>query len=1013
MGNNGHPAFSPTPDQLRAIEHVHGPMLVVAGAGTGKTTVLARRIAHLINSGAAKPDEILAVTYTRNGAAELVMRAGSVLYPDLDPGRAATKLLSSGLQANTFHGYCFSLLRQAGIKFDLLDDQDLFVLLRRRISELQLERFTKAADPGRFLRDLTEFFRHCHDELRTPDDYDDYVAQVERGEIPLPRVAKSKEAESMPREEVLGCCHEIARAFRYVEELLTRESLGTFGHIITRAVELLGRDQVPLQTAREHARFILIDEFQDSNVAQIQLAKLLAGDEVNVFAVGDPDQAIYRFRGATSGAFDQFLKIFGPERVKRVTMSDNRRSTPPILSCAYEVIQCNPEVGSKELPEGGWPRQPLTCARLEREKKLEKAAAVKAVIHNKNEEPQFIADTIEAARRRRPATQYRDFAVLYRNHRHRKEVVEELRRRGIPVQVRGADLFDAPQVRDAMAVLRVLDGPDPVALFRVAALPQFHVDPERFRKELALAGKEASVEAVLEKVPGGFVVMERVREARHDLLNANGMMPAAIRIMRTTFQPGDSFPLQRLQEFVADWGSKPKQITRDGTLHEFLDYVALFQEAEGVLSEDIAEDDPVAVLAPRDITADPGDAVQLMTVHAAKGLEFPCVFVLRVVSQTFPGGYKESLVEFPQELRSKDTAPEDVPKLLYEQEERRLFYVAMTRAMDDLYICGEFGRGRDKTPPGYMRDLLNKRNTSLRGAIECMQLSQAALIGKMHAAAETLPVISQWVQLPPRGDARLTELSASAIAQYQRCPLTYKLRRDWCLPEEPAARMQFGAAMHLAIKAYFDGVRAGRPLSEEAVIACFMDEFSKTKIEEAVQRGLYERAGREQLTSFLRSDLAKPRGEILDTERNLRFSIGGVTVRAKMDRLDRTGEREITIVDYKTGKPKTPEDAEKSLQLSIYALAAREMGFTASSLVFINLENCTAVESPRSAKQLTKTEEEVVDVASDIAAGKFDPKPGLICNDCSYHAICPAHEVEALCGMERTAVAQVAHSEAD
>ena len=128
---------------------------------------------------------------------------------------------------------------------------------------------------------------------------------------------------------------------------------------------------------------------------------------------------------------------------------------------------------------------------------------------------------------------YRDFAVLYRNHHHRKEVVDELRRRDIPVQVRGADLFDAPQVRDAMAVLRILDGPDPVALFRVAALPQFNVDPERFRAELALAGRDASIEAVLEKVPGGFEVMEAVREARHDLANANGMMPAAIRIMRT------------------------------------------------------------------------------------------------------------------------------------------------------------------------------------------------------------------------------------------------------------------------------------------------------------------------------------------------------------------------------------------------------------------------------------------------------------------------------------------------
>src|SRR5208283_3889328 len=587
-----------------------------------------------------------------------------------------------------------------------------------------------------------------------------------------------------------------------------------------------------------------------------------------------------------------------------------------------------------------------------------------------------------------PTMKYSDFAVLYRNHRHRRDVADELRCRGIPAQVRGADLFDAPEVRDAMAVLRILDVPDPVALFRVAALPQFSVDPEHFRADLARAGKSPAVEVVLEKVPGGLEVMNTVREARHDLADANGMLPAAIRIARTSFQLGDSLPLQRLQEFAAYWGSKPRQIAGDGTLCQFLEYIALFQEADGCLSEDRADDDPMAALAPRDVTGEPQDAVQLMTVHAAKGLEFPCVFVLRVASGSFPSGYKEALVEFPQQLRSKDTAVEDEPKTLHQEEERRLFYVALTRAMNELYICGRFGTGKkDPTPAGYMRELLGKKNTTLRDAIECTQLSQTTMIERMHAAAEPLPLVSQWVQLPPRADAGLSALSASAIDQYERCPLAYKLNRDWRIPEEPAARMQFVAAMHLAIKAHFDGVRAGRPPDEEAIIACFLDEFAKTKIEEDIQRELYERDGREQLARFLRSPLAKPGGEILQTENNFSFAIGETKVRSKMDRLDRIGDHEVAIVDYKTGKPKTQEDADDSLQLSIYALAARHMGFTAASLVFISLENCTAVASSRTAADLTKTEGKVVDVAANIAAGEFEPKPGMVCNGCSYHSI--------------------------
>ena len=180
MGSNGHHVFTPTDQQRQAIEHVHGPMLVVAGAGTGKTTVLARRIAHLINSGEAKPDEILAVTYTRNGAADLVRRAAAFFTPISNRNVPPRSSSPAVCKADTFHAYCFSLLHEAGIKFALLDDEDLFVLLRRRIGELKLEHFIKAADPGKFLRELLDFFRRCHDELRTPDDYDAYVARLER-----------------------------------------------------------------------------------------------------------------------------------------------------------------------------------------------------------------------------------------------------------------------------------------------------------------------------------------------------------------------------------------------------------------------------------------------------------------------------------------------------------------------------------------------------------------------------------------------------------------------------------------------------------------------------------------------------------------------------------------------------------------------------------------------------------------------------------------------------------------
>ena len=181
-----------------------------------------------------RPKEILAVTYTRNAAAQLIVRVGEILYPHLKQDDAVQKLMSSGLRPHTFHSYCYGLLREANLRFALLDDKDLQILLRRRIQDLPLKRFIKASDPGQFLKDLLEFFRSCHDELRTPDDYDSYLTRVELKEIQLPRVGKSKDAAAMSEAEVLDRCREIAAVFRYIEDLLKEEGLGTFGHINAR-----------------------------------------------------------------------------------------------------------------------------------------------------------------------------------------------------------------------------------------------------------------------------------------------------------------------------------------------------------------------------------------------------------------------------------------------------------------------------------------------------------------------------------------------------------------------------------------------------------------------------------------------------------------------------------------------------------------------------------------------------------------------------------------------------------
>src|SRR3954470_2834321 len=323
--------FAPNPKQKIAIEHERGPMLVVAGAGTGKTTVLVERVARLVGNKVAIPEEILCVTYMRNAARELKERIAE-----------RTTASPEDIQAYTIHGYCEGVLKRAGQKLQHIEKEDLWIHLRQNIHELQLHHFSTASNPGEFLRDLLDMFDRCNDELKTSADYAAYVERVRKGDIPLPRVGKFKKGYEPTREEILARCDEIARVFTTVETILRKNGWILYGQMIPAAIKVLRADAEKLAEERFRARFILIDEFQDCNRGQIELMALLAGTNRNIFAVGDPDQAIFRFRGATSAAFEEFLALYPDAR--GVVLDDNQRSRSPILRTAFELIHENPGI---------------------------------------------------------------------------------------------------------------------------------------------------------------------------------------------------------------------------------------------------------------------------------------------------------------------------------------------------------------------------------------------------------------------------------------------------------------------------------------------------------------------------------------------------------------------------------------------------------------------------------------------------------------------------------------------
>ena len=961
--------FTPNPRQKQAIEHVRGPMLVLAGAGTGKTTVLVERIAWLIEQGHARPEEILAITFTDNAAEELEQRVARRL-------RRQSPAIKTKIWAGTFHACCLGILKRAGRDFNLLLPEDVYVFLRQRIDQLQLERFIRPADLGQFLEDLKNFFDRCHEELVGPEQFQQYVDGLRPG-LDLPRNCRSKDVDEMGAAEMIARWREIARVYTNAMRLLERENMGTFGMMIRNAVRLLESDAALLQRERQKARFMLIDEFQDSNSSNIILAELLAGPEQNIFAVGDPDQAIYRFRGASSAAFEEFQKRF--PQTAGVVLDENQRSRGNILKVAFAAINENPPVESLGA-RVKFHRAPLESGRDRRDQQEgrfvfdEPVEIVLSPSHDK--EAVAIADEIEQLRSQlKPGD--RSMAVLYRQHLQREDVMQELAARDIPFIVTGLNVLETAMARDLLAVAEAACNENGAeSLFRICALPKFKVSPDELRKKLNAAAGQKSFRAVLQTLDSAAPVLEAVKEARQFVeqpaLSAEGALVYLIR----KFELPESDPVvQAILRFTADWEKKP--FVRDSSLGHFLEYLEFYQQGKGIIPL-FSEAQMV------ELEREYPDAVQLMTVHSAKGLEFSYIWLLRVTSGAFPTYFKENLFEFPPALRSSIAVGDS--KIVHEQEERRLFYVAITRSRDRLSIGSRPGKGKkDPTPPGFLRSLMGDRK--LGGALRATQ--------KETAVSARLPLepspVGEWMLLPPAFDKETMKLSANAVQSYSTCPMKFKLERDWKIPGEAAAAMQFGFAMHTVLKHYYDPAFGAPELSIDEAVAAFKSEFAKGYIDDPVQRKIYEDRGVVQLRALLE---ASPRSSaaVMATEQKFSFKLGAREIVGRIDRIDRLEDGAVRVIDYKTGAPKDRKFAEQSLQLSIYAMAVEQMKLTPRELVFINVQDRSEAVACRTAKQLGDAQQEIEKAAEGIARGEFEPKTGQHCRWCDFQRLCPATE---------------------
>ena len=952
-----------SPAQREAVLHGEGPLLIVAGAGTGKTTVLTRRIAHLITSKQARPEEILALTFTEKAAAEMAERVDQLI----PYGYAETRI-------STFHAFGDRLLRESALEaglapqFRVLTRPEQIIFLRERLFALPLRRYRPPGDPTRHLSALLGLVSRAKDEDVSPAAYRAWAEAL--------AARAQDEADRDEADRQL----EVVAFYEAYQRLLGEAGLIDFGDQIWRALELLRQRPAVLARARERHRYVLVDEFQDTNHAQLELLRLLAGPEhPNITVVGDDDQAIYRWRGAASANLLAFRRLF-PE-ARQVVLVENHRSTQPILDAAARLIAYNN------------PHRLEAVAGLD--KRLRSARLVgPAPTHQHFDTVSAEADAVAALleERRQRGFRPRDLAVLVRSNAEAEPFLRALNVRGLPHRFSGGrGLYDREEVRLLVSFLRALANPDDsVSLFYLAASELYRLpEQDLLRLNHYARRKTRPLLEVLRALPGN-----------DDLASVSGAArEAAARLLADLEQAARELPRLRTGEvlykllqssgYLQRLSSAPsaENEARVRNIARFFDIVKAYGEVAAhdrvpafvahleLLRE--AGDDPA------EAEADPGDdAVQVLTAHKAKGLEFGVVAIVGCAETRFPVQRRREPLELPAELLREELSGGD-PHLL---EERRLFYVGMTRAKDELLLtsAADYGSAR-------------LRKVS-RFVVEALDLPSPAPVARRSSALESLLRQQPAPERPAADPAPLPDdqpltLSFQQLDDYRTCPLKYRYVHVLRVPLLAHHRVVFGSAVHKAVQQHFQARLLGRELSEEELVAAFRAAWVSEGFLSREHEEERLRSGEELLRRFHRQDAAAPLRPTA-VEQEFGFWVGRNKVVGRYDLVvERDGQ--VAVLDFKTGgvdsEPAARERVEESLQLDVYALAQLRTRRRLPDRVELRfLESGLHAGRRPTLERAEACEALVRETAGHIRWREFAARPSWrACSQCAFRDICP------------------------
>jgi DNA helicase II / ATP-dependent DNA helicase PcrA len=1025
--------------QLKAVTHPAGPLLVVAGAGTGKTRTVISRFAWLVEQGAAA-DEILALTFSSPAAAEMRERLEALIESPYED-----------LHVSTFHAFCSRLLAEEALEvgvdpfFSPVTPADRLALLLERLDELTIRHHEIRGNPAPLLASFVSRIDRLKDEMVSCADYRAYAEGL---------IDDAGDADDAARTQATREL-EFARLYADHDRLLAERGALDFGDLIVRAFRLLHEKPHVRERVSRRFKHVLVDEYQDTNFAQGMLLRLLVEEHENVMVVGDDDQAIYRFRGASQKNLRDFEREFPEATIVR--LERNYRSGRRILDAAHAVIEPAPDRIEKRLTGVKGGRVSFWRCRSERAQAQAVAAEAERLVVKEGISPSQVC-------------------VLVRSVKNEGQVVASaLEERAVPFRLVGsAAYFQRAEVRDVLAWLRLLADPnDSGAVVRALSRPPIEVRSVDIARLTQLARRRkldmpSAIAAALEGPQLSQEGRDRAQAFLRLYRSATGAFddrrPDAF-VLRLIERIG----LRRQQVFAtqADTVERLRNIAKlselatsymqrepQATVRDFTRYLCAVAES-GLREEEAAP--PVAT-----------PAVQVMTMHAAKGLEFDHVFVLGLSASRMPGPWRRRSADVPDELL-KESLPGPPGREQHEAEMRRLLHVAMTRARKALVLAWAEGGAVGATPrpsPYYeearmaleaeeevydeelfgpaeglhstfriLRDELLDTVASVGGRLGEMRLDTYLDVDQAVARYLELLKVAALIERAKEGQeigdalTALDEILAQVATPAQREIMAASALDDWLRDTErdtarrPVAAVGNGSEPSLdpfiprrggglmlsasdidtyricPLKYKFARVfripqeptihqRFGIVLHQvlerfhsmgggslDQLMELFEASWRRSGFGDSDDELQFHGRAVKALERYWEEDRSSE-AEPVWFERSFAFKLGDHLLRGRVDRVDRRPDGSYELIDYKTGKAKTAQELREDVQLSLYQMGARESWrLETSAQSYFYVLTGEKVPVEHSPEELDRVKATVAEIADGIMKQEFEPKP--------------------------------------